>query len=201
MANEDILQYLTFSLYMEKYALSVMNVREILEVVPITRVPGMPDFMKGVLNLRGSVVPVIDLRRKFSLPEQEKTIDTSIIIVELHNNDKELMIGVFVDSVHEVIDISQDNIEPAPTLGMDMNTDFIRGMYQYNNDFLIILDINKVLSTDEIIKMPKIKENEAGAESIEKARGGAASSAAAAAAEAAASAPDASQKGKDNVKQ
>ena len=105
MLNSEISQYLTFSLRNENYAVSVLSVREVLEIVPITRVPGMPDFMKGVLNLRGSVVPVIDLRRKFGIQEEEQTIDTSIIILEITSKDNEIMlIGAFVDSVQEVID-------------------------------------------------------------------------------------------------
>ena len=154
----DISQYLTFSLYKEKYAVSVMNVREVLEVVPITRVPGMPDYMKGVLNLRGSVVPVIDLRKKFSLPEAEKTIDTSIIILEIINGEELMLIGALVDSVQEVINIAVNQIEPAPSIGMNMKTDFITGMCQHDDDFLIILNINKVLSSEEIILLPKASE-------------------------------------------
>jgi purine-binding chemotaxis protein CheW len=157
MANE-ISQYLTFSLYKEKYAVSVSNVREILEVIPITRVPGMPDYMKGVLNLRGSVVPVIDLRKKFSLPDAENTIDTSIIILEIINGEEIMLIGSLVDSVQEVINISAEEIEPAPTLGMSMKTGFITGMFQHDKDFLIILNINKVLSSDEITSLPKKTE-------------------------------------------
>ena len=156
MLNSEISQYLTFSLRNENYAVSVLSVREVLEIVPITRVPGMPDFMKGVLNLRGSVVPVIDLRRKFGIQEEEQTIDTSIIILEITSKDNEIMlIGAFVDSVQEVIDIASNQIEPAPNMGLDLKTDFIKGMCQHNDSFLIILDINKVLSTDELILLPK----------------------------------------------
>ncbi len=157
--NNDFSQYLTFSLHNEKYAVSVLNVREVLEVVPITRVPGMPDFMKGVLNLRGSVVPVIDLRKKFGIKEADQTIDTSIIIMEITSKEDEVMlIGAFVDSVQEVINISSDQIEPAPTIGMNLKTDFITGMCQHDNNFLIILNINKVLSTEELVLLPKAGE-------------------------------------------
>ncbi len=157
MAN-TISQYLTFSLYKGKYAVSVMNVREVLEVVPITRVPGMPEYMKGVLNLRGSVVPVIDLRRKFSLPEAEQTIDTSIIILEIINGEESMLLGALVDSVQEVINISENQIEPAPAIGMNMKTDYIMGMCQHDSEFLIILNINKVLTSDEIVHLPKNAE-------------------------------------------
>ncbi len=156
MLNNEISQYLTFSLHSENYAVSVLSVREVLEIVPITRVPGMPDFMKGVLNLRGSVVPVIDLRKKFGIKEEEQTIDTSIIILEINSKDDEVMlIGAFVDSVQEVIDIASSQIEPAPSIGLNLKSDFIQGMCQHNDSFLIILDINRVLSTDELVLLPK----------------------------------------------
>ena len=157
--NNEISQYLAFSLSNEKYAVSVVNVREVLEVVPITRVPGMPDFMKGVLNLRGSVVPVIDLRVKFDLGSLDHTIDTSIIILEITSKNNEIMlIGALVDSVQEVININSKDIEPAPAIGMDLKTDFIIGMSQYKDNFLILLNINKVLSTEEIILLPKTND-------------------------------------------
>ena len=159
MLNNEISQYLTFNLHSENYAVSVLNVREVLEIVPITRVPGMPDFMKGVLNLRGSVVPVIDLRKKFGIKEEEQTIDTSIIILEINAKDNEVMlIGAFVDSVQEVIDIASSQIEPAPSIGLNLKSDFIQGMCQHNESFLIILDINKVLSTEELILLPNSSE-------------------------------------------
>jgi len=160
MLNNEMSQYLTFTLHSENYAVSVLSVREVLEIVPITRVPGMPDFMKGVLNLRGSVVPVIDLRKKFGIKEEDQTIDSSIIILEIESKDQEVMlIGAFVDSVQEVIDISSNQIEPAPKIGLNLKTDFIQGMCQYNDNFLIILDINRVLSNEELILIPKVKND------------------------------------------
>lgn len=160
MLNNEMSQYLTFTLHNENYAVSVLSVREVLEIVPITRVPGMPDFMKGVLNLRGSVVPVIDLRKKFGIKEEDQTIDTSIIILEIISKDDEVMlIGAFVDSVQEVVDIASDQIEPAPSIGLNLKTDFIHGMCQHNGNFLIILDINRVLSNEELVLIPKNNEN------------------------------------------
>ncbi|MBI9101495.1 MAG: chemotaxis protein CheW [Spirochaetales bacterium] len=151
-------QFLTFSLGSESYAVKVKNVREVLEVVPITHVPGMPAFMKGVLNLRGSVVPVIDLRKKFGMTEAVKTVDTSIIIMEIENGEDTIQIGVFVDSVHAVIELLPDKIEPAPSMGINMKTGFIDGMCEYENKFLIILNINQILSTEELIQLPNKEE-------------------------------------------
>ena len=101
-------------------------------------------------------MPVVDLRLKFSLPEIENTIDTSIIILDISHEDGTALVGALVDSVQEVIDINAENIEPAPTLGNDINTDYIAGMYQHNNDFLIVLNIINVLKTEEIVKIPAV---------------------------------------------
>ena len=157
MDDTAIYQFLTFGLCNENYAVKVRNVREVLEVVPITNVPGMPAFMKGVLNLRGSVVPVIDLRKKFGMPEAKATVDTSIIIMEIESEDEVLQIGVFVDSVHEVIELQPDKIEPAPSMGINLKTGYIEGMCEYDERFLIILNINRILSTEELILLPKME--------------------------------------------
>ncbi|MBN2652188.1 MAG: chemotaxis protein CheW [Spirochaetales bacterium] len=143
-------QYLTFVLDSETYAVSVHKVREVLEMVPITRVPKMPQFMKGVLNLRGNVVPVIDLRLKFGLEEAEKTVDTSIIILEVEIDGDMILVGAITDSVQEVIELDSDTIEPAPTIGVEINNNFIDGMCQYKEGFLILLNIDSVLSVEEV---------------------------------------------------
>ena len=153
-----VYQFLTFSLGNETYAVKVKNVREVLEVVPITHVPGMPSFMKGVLNLRGSVVPVIDLRKKFGMSKAVITVDTSIIIMEIENDEETVQIGVFVDSVHEVIELLPEKIEPAPSMGINMKAGFIEGMCEHEGKFLIILNINQILSTEELIQLPKAEE-------------------------------------------
>jgi purine-binding chemotaxis protein CheW len=162
MGEEILSQYLTFALQEEKYAVSVTNVREVLELVPVTKIPGMPPFMKGVLNLRGSVVPVIDLRKKFSLPESSGTVDTSIIILEIKTADGIMLVGALVDSVKEVIHIDADQIESAPSIGLNVDSDYILGMFQYNNDFLIILNINNVLKSGDIVKIPAAAKNAEG---------------------------------------
>jgi purine-binding chemotaxis protein CheW len=143
-------QYLTFVLDGEVYALDIKQVREVLDFTEITKVPRMPAFMRGVINLRGGVVPVVDLRLKFGLEKTEKTVDTCIIIMELTIDGSITRLGALADSVREVLNLEPDQIEPAPRLGMRLNTEFIKGMGKKNDEFIIILDIDKVFSEDEL---------------------------------------------------
>lgn len=143
-------QYLTFILGEEHFALEIAKVREVLDFTNITKVPRTPDFMRGVINLRGNVVPVIDLRLNLGMTAIEKTVDTCIVIVEVEIGSELIHVGMLADSVQEVVDIDPANIEPAPRLGSRFNTDFIRGMGKRDDMFLIILDIDKVLSAEEI---------------------------------------------------
>ena len=152
-------QFLTFSLGEEMFAVKVRNIREVLEVVPITRVPGMPPHMKGVLNLRGSVVPVINLRKKFDMEAVGDTVETSIIIMEIEEGEETHLMGVFVDAVYEVIEIPPANIEPAPEMGLHLDSRFIEGMCQREKGFMILLDINRVLSTREVNQILSIGES------------------------------------------
>ncbi len=144
------IQYLTFTLEDEVFALEITKVREVLEFTTVTKVPRTPDFMRGVINLRGGVVPVIDLRLKFGMTLTEKTVDTCVIITEVEMDGDTLVLGALADSVQEVFDLQQDQIEPAPRIGAKMNTDFIKGMGKRDEEFIIILDIDKILSYDEI---------------------------------------------------
>jgi purine-binding chemotaxis protein CheW len=144
-------QYLTFKLQEEVFALDISTVREVLDFTNITRVPKTPDFMRGVINLRGSVVPVVDLRLKFGLPVTEKTVNTCVIIVEVDVDDEMIVLGVLADSVQEVLDLDPGHIEPAPKIGTRLNTEFIKGMGKQNDRFIIILDIDKVFSTNELV--------------------------------------------------
>ena len=146
----DTRQYLTFKLGEEVFALQVANVREILEFIPITKVPRTPDFMTGVINLRGSVVPVMDMRLKFGMSETEKTVNTCIIVVEVNIDGEKALIGALVDSVQEVFELEAQQIEPPPRLGLGMKTEFIEGMGKRDNRFVIILDIDKVFSMEEL---------------------------------------------------
>jgi purine-binding chemotaxis protein CheW len=143
-------QYLTFQLEEEIFALGIDQVREVLEFDRVTKVPQTPDMMRGVINLRGSVVPVIDLKLKFGMGETGKTINTCIIIVELELDGENTLIGALADSVQEVIDLEDNQIEPPPKIGTRLNTELIRGMGKRNEEFVIILEIEKVFTLDEL---------------------------------------------------
>jgi len=144
-------QYLSFSLGEEQYGVSVLRVKEVDYVRKITRVPRMPVFMKGVINLRGSVLPVIDLRLKLGMETKEATSDSRTIIIEVENADgNTLSTGVLVDSVQEVIEIPQESIDNAPKMGVSINIEFIEGIARLKDNFIIILNTNKVFSVEEI---------------------------------------------------
>jgi purine-binding chemotaxis protein CheW len=142
-------QYLTFKLDEEIFALDVAEVREILDFTTVTRVPQTPEFMRGVINLRGSVVPVMDLRLKFGMSPTEKTVNTCVIVAEVVVDGETMVLGVLSDSVQEVIDLEPEQIEPAPRIGTKLNTGFILGMGKHNETFMMILDIDKVFSEGE----------------------------------------------------
>jgi purine-binding chemotaxis protein CheW len=144
-------QYLSFNLDDEVFALDISKVREVLEYTTVTKVPQTPAFMQGVINLRGSVVPVIDMRLKFGMSVTEKTINTCVIIVEINLDGATTVLGAMADSVQEVFELEADQIEPAPEIGTRLNTEFIKGMgKRIDNEFIIILDIDKVFSVDEV---------------------------------------------------
>ena len=143
-------QYLTFNLDGEMFALPVTQVREILEFTPMTRIPQTPDYMRGVINVRDKVVPVIDMRTKFGLAQIAETVDTCIIIVHVQIEGESTMVGALVDSVQEVLELSADQIEAPPRMGARLNTDFLHGMAKIEDDFAMILDIDKVFSSDEL---------------------------------------------------
>jgi len=155
----DTKQYLTFKLAEEIFALEVANVREILEFTKVTKVPQTPDFMRGVINLRGSVVPVVDMRLKFGMPMTEKTVNTCIIVVEISFDDETTVIGALVDSVQEVFELEASQIEPPPRFGAKLRTEFIKGMGKRDGQFIIILDIDRVFSAEEL-EYVKEMENE-----------------------------------------
>lgn len=146
----DIRQYLTFQLGEEIFALDVSNVREILEFTTVTKVPKTLDYMRGVINLRGSVVPVLDMRLKFGLAETKKTVNTCIIVVEVSFEGEQTVVGALVDSVQEVFELEPEQIEPAPRIGTQLRKDFIKGMGKKDDHFIMILDIDKVFSSEEL---------------------------------------------------
>jgi purine-binding chemotaxis protein CheW len=137
-------KYLTFKLAGEEYGLEILKVREIIKIMEITAVPQMPEFVKGVVNLRGKVIPVIDLRLRFGLKEAEYNDETCIIVVNVGSE-----MGVVVDTVQEVLDISEQQIEPPPAVGQDVNTEFILGMGKVGDRVKILLDIDRALTREE----------------------------------------------------
>jgi len=143
-------QYLTFKLEDEVFALDISKVREVLDFTTITKVPRTPEFMRGVINLRGSVVPVVDLRLKFGMSKTEKTVNTCIIITEVTVDGDTTILGTLADSVQEVMILEPDNIEPAPKIGTKLNVEFIKGMGKQGEHFTIIIDIDKIFSTEEL---------------------------------------------------
>jgi purine-binding chemotaxis protein CheW len=143
-------QYLTFKLGEEIFALDIAKVREVLDFTAITKVPRTPEFMRGVINLRGSVVPVVDLRLKFGMSKTQRTVNTCIIITEVTAEGETTILGALADSVQEVVDLGPDHIEPAPKIGTRLNTEFIKGMGKQNDKFIILLDIDRIFSLDEL---------------------------------------------------
>ena len=146
-------QYLTFKLAEEIFAIDVAKVREVLEISTITKVPRTPEFMSGVINLRGNVVPVVDLRLCFEMSKTEKTVNTCIVVVEVLLEGESTVIGALADSVEEVIDLEPDQIQPAPRIGTQIRTDFIKGMGKRDAQFVMILDIDRVFSAGEMSAM------------------------------------------------
>jgi purine-binding chemotaxis protein CheW len=145
--------YLTFKLDEELFAINVSKVLEILEVKPITKVPKSPSFMKGVINLRGNILPVIDTRNKFCMPQEDFTIDTCIIVLSINSGSESLLVGALVDSVQKVIDIPVESIQPSLSMGAVYREDFINGIGKVDDDFVMILDIDKVFSSEELSVM------------------------------------------------
>ena len=143
-------QYLTFKLGKETFGIDVAKVREVLDFTTITEIPRTPDFMSGVINLRGSVVPVVDLRLSFRMSKTERTTNTCIVVVEVLLEGESTVIGALADSVEEVIDLEPDQIQPAPRIGTHIRTDFIKGMGKRDAQFIMILDIDGVFSKEEL---------------------------------------------------
>ena len=150
METTETTQYLTFKLAAEGYALDIGKGREGLDFTTVTKVPRTPDFMRGVINLRGSVVPVVDLRLKFGLAATERTVNTCVIITEVTVDNDTTVLGCLADSVQEVLDLAPEEISAAPKIGTKLRTEFIKGMGKRDDRFIIILDIDKVFSVEEL---------------------------------------------------
>jgi purine-binding chemotaxis protein CheW len=144
-------QYMTFKLGEELFAINVYQVREVLEVLQITKVPTAPPYMRGVVNVRGQAIPVVDLRMRFGLPSIPNSVNTRICVMELDVDGEITVIGGLADSVHEVIELDPSNINPPPRIAMRWRTEFISGMGKRGDDFIIILNVNAVFSSEELL--------------------------------------------------
>lgn len=152
-AEHDQQQYLTFNLGGEVFAIGILAIKEIIEYGNLTEVPMMPDFIRGVINLRGAVVPVVDLSARFGRKETKITRRTCIVIIEMQADGERQDVGVIVDAVNEVLEILPQDIEPPPAFGARIRTDFISGMGKVDGKFVIVLNVNKVLSMDELAQL------------------------------------------------
>ena len=144
-------KYLTFALAHEEYGVPVLKVREIIKMMDITSVPQVPAHIRGVINLRGKVIPIVDLRAKFGLPPQDDTERTCIIVVEVHTQARRLMLGTIVDCVSEVLNISAEEIEPTPDFGEQLDTHYMHGVAKVKGAVKILLDLDRVVSADSAI--------------------------------------------------
>jgi purine-binding chemotaxis protein CheW len=151
-------QYITFKLGQESFAINVAQVREVLEVSQITKVPTAPHYMRGVVNVRGKAIPVVDLRLKFGLPPVPDTVHTRIIVIELELDGETTVVGGVADSVHEVIELEPGQINPPPRIAMRWRTELINGMGRRGDDFLIILDIQQVFSLQDLAAVAETAE-------------------------------------------
>lgn len=155
MANREG-KYLTFTLAEEEYGIGILKVKEIIGIVPITTVPRTPDYMKGVINLRGKVIPVVDLRLKFGMEAMDYTERTCIIVVDIDVENKKIQMGIVVDSVSEVMNIKAGDIEDTPDFGSRLNTEYILGMAKMGGRVKILLDIDRVLNRAEMTALDKV---------------------------------------------
>ncbi len=154
----DTQQHLTFQLVGEEYAIRILQVKEIIEYDVLTKVPKVPSFIRGVINLRGSVVPVVDLAVKFGLPETPVTKQTCIIIVEVEIEGDQTVMGVVVDAVSQVMDLDPQDIEATPSFGTKIKVDYLRGLGRSGEKFVLLLNIDKVLSSTEIVEVVTAQE-------------------------------------------
>ena len=148
-------KYLTFTLADEEYGIGILKVKEIIGMLPITMVPQTPQFVKGVINLRGKVIPVVDLRLKFSMEPIDYNERTCIIVVEIEGEMSSIMMGIVVDSVSEVVHLRNDDIEETPTFGTRLNTSYIKGMAKVDGKVKILLDIDRVLTAQDLSFLEK----------------------------------------------
>lgn len=161
-AQDQLRQYLTFRAGNENLAISILDVKEIIEINTITNVPMTPDYIRGVINLRGNVVPVIDLSARLGRQSSEITKRSCIVLVQVEYNEDGQQLGMLVDAVDEILEIPEVNIMPPPDFGADIRTDFIQSMGRVGDEFIILLNINRVLSIKELAQLKQVADYEAG---------------------------------------
>ena len=157
-------QYLTFFIADEEYAVGILQAKEIIQYDTVTKVPRTPPWIRGVINLRGGVVPVVDLAVKFGLPETQVTGSTCIVITEVELEGEETVMGLLADSVSQVIELKPDDVEPPPAFGTGVHADYLRGMGKSGKKFVLMLDTDKVLSTDELLATTTVAAEAGGGE-------------------------------------
>ncbi|TAN66797.1 MAG: purine-binding chemotaxis protein CheW [Methylobacter sp.] len=162
IAHDQLRQYLTFQAGNENLAISILDVKEIIELNTITDVPMTPDYIRGVINLRGNVVPVIDLSARLGRQSSEITKRSCIVLVQVEYNDDGQLLGMLVDAVDEILEIPEVNIMPPPDFGADIRTDFIQSMGRVGDEFIILLNINRVLSIKELSQLKQVADYEGG---------------------------------------
>lgn len=151
-------KYLTFRLDNEEYGLEILKVREIIGLMDITSVPKTPEYVRGIINLRGTVIPVLDLKKKFDMGATEDTEETCVIVVEVALGDQKVMMGTIVDAVSEVLEIKEDEIEDAPAFGTNVNTQFILGIGKVKDEVKILLDIDEVLTANDMTMLDDLRK-------------------------------------------
>jgi purine-binding chemotaxis protein CheW len=161
VVSQSLDQFLTFFVADEEYAISVLKVTEIIECCALTKVPGAPSWIRGVINLRGAVVPVVDLAVKFGLAQTAITPRTCVVVVEVRSEDERIVLGVMADAVHQVFDIQPGDIQPSPAFGLKVRVDCILGMGSVNGKFVVILDIDHILSTNDVLVASAVIDPEA----------------------------------------
>lgn len=163
-SSNELAQFITFKLGDEVFAINVSQVREVLDMTDITHVPSAPEYMRGVVNVRGAAIPVVDLRLKFGLSQAKETLDTRIVVLELELDGESCVLGGIADSVHEVIELEPSQITPPPSIAMRWRSEFIKAMGKRDGQFIILLDIDAVFSTEELALVEDAKPTKAAAD-------------------------------------
>lgn len=153
-------KYLTFKLGSEEYGIVIMKVKTIIGLMEITKVPRTPHFVRGVINLRGQIIPIVDMRKKFGMDEIDDTRETTIIVVEVSKDDNLQEIGIVVDSVSEVMDIEDENIDDTPEFGSEFDSEFIMGMAKAKGRVISLLSIERILTADEVVSLSQLQQAE-----------------------------------------